>query len=195
MAWDTARTRRVLLTAAVDEFAEYGFEGARIDRIGARAGVNKERIYQYFGNKLQLFEHVLETELEKIAEAIPVTVEQAADLGEYAGRLYDYHRAHPQFIRLLHWEGLRDTGGPALQETERTAVLGETVRAMSDAQDKGTLDDGLDPKALFYAVLALGAWWFSAPQAVRTIYAGTPGETSERAALVRLVQRLAGQER
>ncbi|NJP82382.1 helix-turn-helix transcriptional regulator, partial [Streptomyces sp. AA8] len=55
MAWDTARTRQALLDAAVDEFAEHGFDGARIERIGTRAGVNKERIYQYFGNKQRLF--------------------------------------------------------------------------------------------------------------------------------------------
>ncbi|MFI1398504.1 TetR family transcriptional regulator [Streptomyces sp. NPDC020681] len=195
MAWDTARTRKSLLDAAVNEFAEYGFEGARVDRIGTRAGVNKERIYQYFGNKQQLFGHVLETELERIASAFPVTVEQAADLGDYAGRLYDYHRAHPHFIRLLHWEGLRDTGGPALNEARRTETYGARVRALAEAQRNGTLDPGLDPDALFYAVLALGAWWFSVPQAVRMIYGGKPGPTSERAALVRLVRRLAGQDR
>ncbi|MFD3436186.1 TetR family transcriptional regulator [Streptomyces sp. NPDC058685] len=195
MAWDTARTRRVLLAAAVDEFAEYGFEGARIDRIGARAGVNKERIYQYFGNKQQLFDHVLDTERERIARTVPVTGEQLDDLGEYAGRLYDYHCAHPQFIRLLQWEGLQDTGGPALREADRTAAHGVAVRALGDAQKKGTLDARLAPEALFYAVLALGAWWFSAPQAVRMIYAEAPGEETERATLVELVRRLAGQER
>jgi AcrR family transcriptional regulator len=55
MAWDTAKTKRLLLDAAVDEFAAHGPEGARIDRIAAAAGVNKERIYPYFGGKQQLF--------------------------------------------------------------------------------------------------------------------------------------------
>jgi AcrR family transcriptional regulator len=193
MAWNTARTRQALLDAAVDEFAEHGFDGARIDRIGTRAGVNKERIYQYFGNKQKLFGHVLESELDRIATAIPVTVEQAADLGDYAGRLYDYHRARPQFIRLLHWEGLRDGGGPALKESERTATYGARVEALAQAQRNGTLDPTLDPAALFYAVLALGAWWFSVPQAVRMIYGGAQAPQTERDALIALVRRLSGQ--
>ncbi|MEV6570028.1 TetR family transcriptional regulator [Streptomyces sp. NPDC051577] len=194
MAWDTARTRRALLDAAVDEFSEHGFDGARIERVSTRAGVNKERIYQYFGNKQQLFGHVLEAELERIATAIPLTVDQAADLGEYAGKLYDYHRSHPQFIRLLHWEGLKDGGAAALLETERTATYGARVAALAEAQANGTLDPSLEPDDLFYAVLALGAWWFSVPQAVRMIFGGPAEPESERASMVRLVRRLVGQE-
>lgn len=64
MAWDTARTRQLLLDAAVEEFAEHGPEGARVARVATRAGVNKERIYQYFGNKQKLFVAVLESELQ-----------------------------------------------------------------------------------------------------------------------------------
>ncbi|MEH6372824.1 TetR family transcriptional regulator [Streptomyces sp. KLMMK] len=193
MAWDTARTRQALLDAAVDEFAEHGFDGARIERIGTRAGVNKERIYQYFGNKQRLFGQVLETELERIATTIPLTAEQAEDLGHYAGLLYDYHRARPQFIRLLHWEGLQDRGGPALKEPERTATYGSRVAALARTQRDGALDTGLRPEELFYAVLALAAWWFTVPQAVRMIFGGPSDPEAERASLIRLVRRLARQ--
>ncbi|MFD3580440.1 TetR family transcriptional regulator [Streptomyces sp. NPDC058644] len=194
MPWDTARTKQALLDAAIDEFAEHGFEGARVARVGTRAGVNPERIYQYFGNKEKLFGHVLEAELERIATAIPLTAGQAADLGEYAGKLYDYHLSHPQFIRLLHWEGLRDNGTPALLEAERTAIYRSRVEALAKAQARGDLDPALEPDDLFYAVLALGAWWFSVPQAVRMIFGGTAGPENQRAAMVSLVRRLAGQQ-
>ena len=62
MAWDTERTKRLLLDAATAEFSAYGLAGARIDRIAATAGVNKERIYQYFGKKDELFAQVLATD-------------------------------------------------------------------------------------------------------------------------------------
>ena len=61
MAWDTERTKRLLLDAATAEFSEHGLAGARVDRIAASAGVNKERIYQYFGKKDDLFAAVLAT--------------------------------------------------------------------------------------------------------------------------------------
>jgi AcrR family transcriptional regulator len=73
MAWDTDKTKQLLLDAAVQEFAEHGLQGARVDRIAKSAGVNKERIYQYFGNKEQLFSRVLDAELGKLAAAVPMT--------------------------------------------------------------------------------------------------------------------------
>src|SRR5438270_8604330 len=99
MAWDTDKTKQLLLDAAVQEFAGNGFQGARVDRIAKSAGVNKERIYQYFGNKEQLFARVLDAELGKLAAAVPMTAEAAADLPEHVGRIYDYHQANPHFVR------------------------------------------------------------------------------------------------
>lgn len=138
MVWDTARTKQLLLDAAVAEFAEHGLEGARVARVATRAGVNKERIYQYFGNKEKLFGAVLESELRKIAAAVPLTADQGADLGDYAGRLFDYHRRHPHFVRLLAWEGLQSRG-PVVAEAERTEHYVEKVAALARAQEAGVL--------------------------------------------------------
>ena len=44
MAWDTERTKQLLLDAATEEISSFGLAGARIDRIAASAGVHKERI-------------------------------------------------------------------------------------------------------------------------------------------------------
>ena len=71
MAWDIERTKRLLLDAGVAEFSAHGLAGARVDRIAAAAGVNKERIYQYFGNKQQFFGEVLLRELGVAIDAVP----------------------------------------------------------------------------------------------------------------------------
>ena len=59
MAWDTEGTRRRLKEAATAEFAEHGPDGTTMARIAERAGINKERLYKYFGDKQALFETVL----------------------------------------------------------------------------------------------------------------------------------------
>ena len=51
MAWDTEGTRRRLRDAALVEFAARGFDGTTVGSIAERAGVNKERLYSYFGGK------------------------------------------------------------------------------------------------------------------------------------------------
>src|SRR5882757_9942514 len=57
---DPAATRKKLLTAARREFAENGLAGARVDEIAERAGVNKQLVYHYFGDKDALYLAVLE---------------------------------------------------------------------------------------------------------------------------------------
>ena len=64
MAWDTEGTRRRLKEAATAEFAEHGPDGTTMARIAERAGINKERLYRYFGDKQALFQTVLRDELD-----------------------------------------------------------------------------------------------------------------------------------
>ncbi|MFJ8311117.1 MULTISPECIES: TetR family transcriptional regulator [unclassified Streptomyces] len=191
MAWDTARTKQLLLDAAVEEFAEHGPEGARVARVAQRAGINKERIYQYFGGKEKLFAAVLESELKKIAAAVPLTGEQAADLGDYAGRVFDYHRAHPHFVRLLAWEGLLCQDRIAA-ECERTDHYAEKVAAVAEAQKNGSLTDTVGPAELVHAVIALSASWYTLPQLARILMpaAAQKDPEAQREALVSTVRRL-----
>lgn len=197
MAWDTEKTRRLILDAAVGEFAAHGPEAARMDRIAATAGVNKERIYSHFGNKREMFAIVLTTELERLAEAVPLDERVAADLGEYAGRVFDYHREHPHFVRLLHWEGLHTAEGePVAAEAERTAHYAEKIAALAKAQEAGNLNAGLAPQELLYAVIVLAGWWFATPQLRRMLMPGLDDDPAgQRAALVRLVRTLGDTER
>jgi AcrR family transcriptional regulator len=191
MAWDTERTQRVLLDAAVEEFAEHGFAGGRVNRIAARAGVNKERLYGYFGSKAQLFELVLQRELAGVAAAVPLEVDEHGrlDLGSYAGRVYDYHRERPHLLRLLHWEGLQPAGDGV--QAGRGQLYAEKIDAVRQAQRSGSLDGDVDAGTLLYSVLALAAWRFAVPQATRLML-GPPGDdpAAQRAALVELADRL-----
>lgn len=106
MAWDTDRTKRLLLDAAIDEFSRWGLAGARVDRIAAAAGVNKERIYQYFGKKDDLFRAALAAELAAARDEVPMTGSGPDAVADYAGRLFDHHLANPRIARLVFWEGL-----------------------------------------------------------------------------------------
>ena len=193
MPWDTERTKRALLEAAVEEFAEHGFAGGRVNRIASRAGVNKERLYGYFGSKVELFELVLQRELAGVATAVPLQVDEHGrlDLGSYAGRVFDYHRERPHLLRLLHWEGLEPAGEGA-QAGSRAQLYADKIEAIRQAQRSGSLDADVDAGALLYAVLALAAWRFAVPQATRSML-GPPEDHpgAQRAALVELAGRLA----
>ena len=78
-------SRGRIFTAATTEFAARGFEAAGVDRIAARARVNKAMIYYHFGSKLALYHEVLRDMLRAVsgrARAIadgPGTPEQKVD--------------------------------------------------------------------------------------------------------------------
>jgi AcrR family transcriptional regulator len=59
--------RRVIVNAAIDEFAEYGLENASTNRIVANSGISKGSFYQYFEDKQDVFMYLLSVvEREKI---------------------------------------------------------------------------------------------------------------------------------
>lgn len=197
MAWDTQGTQRRLLDAALIEFAARGFDGSTVGSIADRAGVNKERLYAYFGDKKALWEVVLATELERLASAVAVTGIGLDDIGAFAGATFDYHAAHPELGRLLQWEGLQ--GGPPADEAGRTTHYREKVERFAGAQRMDLLDDGLDPDHLVFALIALAAWWQTVPQLASMITGAGPDDDHERvrrrAFVVEAARRLASPAR
>ena len=104
------RTSAAILAAAVKEFTEKGYEGARIDSIADRAGVNKRMLYHYFGNKQALYVAVLENSYTAIRTAehgLHLSdrdpVDGMTDLVLFTWR---YYLAHPEFLSLLNTENL-----------------------------------------------------------------------------------------
>ncbi len=194
MAWDTQETQRRLLEAACAEFADRGPDGTTMARIAERAGINKERLYNYFGDKRLLFETVLTRELEKLAAALSIDISVLADIGEFTGRIFDYHADHPELVRLLLWEGLG--GGPAVQEEQRTDYYRRTVTLVAAAQRDGALNRSLDPAKLLFQLIALAAWWFAVPQLARMITGFDGNDSAERRrrriSVVRAAKQLAG---
>ncbi len=65
--------REQLLDAAMEEFAEHGFEQASINRIIERAATSKGSMYYYFEHKEDLFMTVIAYGSEQIAGALELT--------------------------------------------------------------------------------------------------------------------------
>ncbi|MBE1237965.1 TetR family transcriptional regulator [Phaeovibrio sulfidiphilus] len=192
MAWDTEGTKRRILEAAAAEFARRGPDGTTIETIAKSAGANKERIYNYFGNKRDLFHAVLRSELAKAAQAIPLASPAVEDIGDYAGRAYDYHREHPELSRLMRWEGLVFEG-EVPDETLRSHYYADKIRAVAEGQSRGALTRALEADHLAFLILALAGWWSAVPQVAR-MFTGCDDDAEHvrrRASVVEAARRLA----
>jgi AcrR family transcriptional regulator len=56
-----------ILEAALAEFTERGFEAARMEDIGKRAGLSKAGVYLYFPSKMALLEALIEARISPLA--------------------------------------------------------------------------------------------------------------------------------
>ena len=191
MAWDTEETRRRLKEAAIAEFGERGPE-TTMAAIAHRAGINKERLYNYFGDKRALFGAVLADQLQQLAASVGEPEGGLADIGEFAGRTFDYHHEHPELVRLLLWEALSQ-GAPA-DEMNRGTHYQEKVARLVAAQRDGSLTKEIDADYAVFMIIALAAWWVAVPQLARMLTGANGSNPAERArrraAVVRAVERI-----
>lgn len=107
---DADRSKADIIAVAMEEFAEYGLAGARVDAIAERTRTSKRMIYYYFGSKEGLYRAVLEEAYNGIRTRETQThLKDLAPL-EALRRLveitFDYDESHPSFIRLISVENI-----------------------------------------------------------------------------------------
>ncbi|NUG52283.1 TetR family transcriptional regulator [Acinetobacter lactucae] len=192
MSWDTEGTKQKILKAAISEFALHGPDGTTVDKIAKIAGINKERIYNYFGAKRDLFAVVLSNELIKVAQSVPLKSFEEEDIAEYAGRVYDYHCEHPELSRLLLWEGLIYSSQEVPNHIVRCENYNYKIQAIKKEQDEGRVTDDIEASYLTFLILALANSWFMLPQVAKML---TPVEDADnhekrRAIIIESVKRL-----
>lgn len=152
---DPETKRRLLLDAALAEFAAHGVAGARIDRLAKRAGISAGLVYSFYENKDGLFEAIFDLIVEQTVAAVPI---DADDLGEYAGRLCDASTARPDVLRFVAWYQL-ERGDPAARRTSTSAAMTGKVAAIADAQARGAVTDRIAPGEILALVLTLANMW------------------------------------
>lgn len=193
MAWDVEGTKRKILDAATQEFADRGPDGTTIERIAKLAKVNKERVYNYFGGKPELFAQILREQLAVAAQTVALQSDDPDSVSAYTGRLFDYHRQNPVLVRLLLWEALGYTE-EVPDEHLRRESYGIKTALFSAGQAKGTLTDEFPPDVLNFLLLAVAGYWAAMPQVARMITGSSANDADEtarrRASVVKAALRL-----
>ena len=161
---DATETKRRILEAAHREFAQYGFAGARVDRIAERADANKRSIYVHYGTKEELFDIVLARNLQTMVETAPL---DPLDLPRSAAKLYDMLREQPDVLRLTQW-ALLERPQPLPDEV---LAYRERIEGLRAAQRAGDVSSRLDAPILFAMTIALASSWGNAPWALRAVAA------------------------
>jgi AcrR family transcriptional regulator len=174
---DPESTSAAILDAAVKEFTERGYEGARVDNIADRASINKRMLYHYFGNKQALYVAVLESSYAAIrtaehglhlSERDPI--EGMTDLVLFTWR---YYLAHPEFLSLLNTENLHRAKflKRSARIFELNSPLIERISVLLErGVEQGVFRSDLDPLKVYVSIAALGFFYLSNRWTLSTVF-------------------------
>ncbi|MEV6285631.1 helix-turn-helix domain-containing protein [Kribbella sp. NPDC051770] len=167
---DAEATRQRILTAAVDAFAAYGFDGASTRTIAGSAGVDPRLITRYYGSKEALFEQVVEKTYEH-----PLMMLPGDNLVMARSLLSDPPEGQSKGLLLT----IRSAGSPRAVEIMQRHLAGHYQRDLAAG-----LPDGIDAAARAALLIAV----CSGVQLLRNVLDNTAlqGEASDA-----VVERLA----
>jgi len=154
--------RNVIVNAAIEEFAKYGFEGSSINRIVANSKISKGSFYQYFNDKMDVFKHLMDVlaneKMEFFKGKHPPS--NNMDTFEYFRWLVklgmELNSAYPRLAqalsRVLLGEGLyygKDLAGYRQMTTDTFAAM------IKQAMKRGEVDPSVDVEL---AVMVMDTW-------------------------------------
>ncbi|MEY2533659.1 MAG: hypothetical protein QOF29_1569 [bacterium] len=167
-----AQRREVILAAAEDTFATFGYHGASLDEIAQSAGISKALIYEHFESKRELHASLLHDHVAEIFERLKA----GADRGETGeDRLRSGIDAFLRFVEEHRgaWRTLfRDAADPEITElmsgvqAQATRVIAGLIAAdpevapdpQTDPEERALRID-MHATLLSGAVQSLANWW------------------------------------
>ena len=167
-------SRDRIIAAAAAEFAARGFDGAKVDRIAARARVNKAMLYYHFKNKADLYRAILRDLFQSIATAAAASRAEGGPPPEQLRR----------YIRSISAEAARRPHVPAIWLREMaeggrhidasvishlTSVLGVLAAIVRDGHEQGLFVE-VHPFILQISIVA-PLLFFSASAPIRERFA------------------------
>jgi TetR/AcrR family transcriptional regulator len=163
-----AASRAKILDAARIEFVSHGLSGARVDRIAAQSGVNKNLIYHYFGSKNALYLAVLERiyadlrarQQDPDLRGLPAV----AGMQQLVRNTFDHFVATPDLIRLMSIENIHFG-----EHLKRSRSIKPLYRGLLDTiqillkrgQDEGVFRADVDPVDLYMSISGLAYFFLS----------------------------------
>ena len=175
---DPERTQSSILAAATAEFTAKGLNGARVDEIARRAGVNKRMIYHYFGDKEGLYLAALEaayTSIRTAERGLRLSDKDPVEgMRELVLFTWNYFIEHPEFLSLLGTENLHRA--TYLKKSKKirelhSPLIGMIADLLERGAKKGVFRRGVDPADLYISIAGLGWFYVSNRFTLSTIFA------------------------
>jgi AcrR family transcriptional regulator len=188
-------TRRRIIEAALAQFSDKGYAGARVDEIARDADTSVRMLYHYFGNKEALWRAVLH---ERAVQRPRMLLEGDRPLADFVLHHFETLGRDTSFVRMMVWEGMSGGAADDPSATERQAGYRQIIDYLRHQQEQGWLDSQLEPDMALLLIIAAGAFVRVFPQVVKLVTGLGPEDdafvTRFRAALHRYAELLSGSQ-
>lgn len=162
------KTRVAILGAALEQFAQEGLAGARMDAIARLARVNKALLHYYFRDKETLYgaalEHVFTTLAARMMEVLNRDLPPKEKIMAYAAAHFDFIAASPIYPRLVQREMMRagKHGSPQMRRmaSHLRPVQEKLVAVMRAGMAEGEFRK-VHPLHFILSVVAMNIFYFS----------------------------------
>lgn len=170
---DADRTRQRILDAALGEFADKGYAGARVREIADRAGINAQLISYYFGGKEGLYEELIRRWHQREASFEQQNLTLADLVLSYLQVGYD----QPELMRMFVWENLTRMRGSGAGGPPSDGDPPE-VADLRRRQAAGEVAEDIDPACLLVAIMGAVSAPSTMPQEIERL-CGMPADSEE----------------
>jgi Transcriptional regulator len=172
-----ALSKQKIIKAAIAEFALKGLDGARVDEVARRSGVNKTLLYHHVGNKDRLFTAALEatylTIRERQSKFLARRMDPETGVRQLVHLLMSIWVEHPEYGKLLASENFH--GG---KHVKRSKLIGEMYQQIVDALndllkkgvEQGVFRSGIDPIDLYISISSLSAYYVAHQHTLNAIF-------------------------
>lgn len=172
-----ALSKEKIIKAAIAEFASKGLDGARVDEVARRSGVNKTLLYQYVGNKDDLFTAALEAAYQSIRERQKEFIARQMDpetgVRQLVHLLMSIWVEHQDYGKLLASENFH--GGKHVKRSKLIGEMyGQLVDALTDLLKRGAalgvFRANIDPVDLYISISSLSAYYVAHQHTLNAIF-------------------------
>jgi AcrR family transcriptional regulator len=157
-----AEREQQMLDTARELFAARGYAAVTMDEVAAAVGVTKPLLYNYYGNKEQLFLACMKPAADALVTSVVSAVQSAQDAPEalHAGihAFFAFLDSDGEAWRVLHDDSLPTGGEIAQRIGEYRARMEALVTAALQERTESRAVEPLSV-AIFGAAEALGRWW------------------------------------
>jgi len=149
---DKEATKKDLIAAAVEVFAQRGFDGATTKEVASRAGVNEGLIQRYFGGKAGLLQAIVGNmcgERLTACKAAPPSASLKAEIATVLRHEILQADANRDFLRVFISRALVDPElAASLKAHYKDSRMPHLVHRLEHFRNDGTLDPAVDLEQL-----------------------------------------------